>query len=217
MEADRHQPAARGKQLQRLLQAALHLPQLVIDVHAQRLEGAGRGMLARLAGAHAAAHQGRKLAGAGKRLGGARAHDLGGDAIGKALLTQGRDHVTNLIEARMCEPHGNWLAARRVHAHVERAVFAEAEAARGVVELRRGDAEIEQRAIAMRASCVRVHQRRKFVKLAVHQLQPSLVRKACAPGRDGRGSRSMATSCPSLPSASRMRALCPPRPNVAST
>jgi hypothetical protein len=34
---------------------------------------------------------------------------------------------------------------------------------------------------------VRMHQRRKFAELTVHQLQASLVRKARAPGRNGRG------------------------------
>ena len=43
-------------------------------------------MLARLAGAHAAAHQCCKLSGTGKRLNGASAHDLGGDPGSKAFL-----------------------------------------------------------------------------------------------------------------------------------
>src|SRR6202034_3464584 len=71
--------------------------------------------------------------------------------------------------------------------HVERAVFAEAEAACSVVELRRGDAEIEQYAIAERMSCLRMHQRRKLCEFATHEVQASLVCKARAAGRNGRG------------------------------
>ena len=70
----------------------------------------------------------------------------------------------------------------------------------------------------MRAGRLRTHQRRKLGELAVHELQPRLVRKARAPGRDG---RRVAVDGDELarrgPSASRMRAVCPPRPNVAST
>jgi hypothetical protein len=38
----------------------------------------------------------------------------------------------------------------------------------------------------VRTSRLRMHQRRKVGELALHQVQPSLVRKARAPGRNGR-------------------------------
>ena len=48
------------------------------------------------------------------------------------------------------------LALRPAHAHVQRAVVHEAEAALGIVELRRGDAEIEQDAVEFEAGLDRV-------------------------------------------------------------
>src|SRR5688500_3884114 len=49
MEADDRQPPANGEQLERLRERTAQLAELVVDVHAQRLERTGRGVLARLA------------------------------------------------------------------------------------------------------------------------------------------------------------------------
>src|SRR5205823_14880752 len=69
-------------------------------------------------------------------------------AAREALFSEGRDHLTYLVDARASEPRRNGFAARRVHAHVERAVGAEAEAAARIVELRRGHPEVEEHAAA---------------------------------------------------------------------
>ena len=55
------------------------------------------------------------------------------------------------LERRAVDDIGGAQALARRHAHVERSVLHEAEAARGIVELRRGDAEIEQDAVELEA------------------------------------------------------------------
>jgi len=185
VKADRHQPTANGQQLERLIESALDLTQLVVDEHAQRLEGARRRMFSRLMRSYAARHQRRELDGPLQRVRGARAHDLGGDPIGKTFFAERRNHVTYLIQASVRKPHGYWLAACRVHAHIERTVFVEAEAAFGFVELRGSDAKIEQDSIAIRTRTLRAHDRAEFGELNMHELEPSLARKALAPGRNG--------------------------------
>jgi len=134
---------------------------------------------------HATRHQCGQFAGALQRMRGTGTNDLGSDSVREALFTQGCDHVTYLRNASVRKPHGYGLAARRVHAHIERTVFAEAEAARGLVELRRSDAQIEQDSIAMRTRSLRAHKRAEFGELTMHKMQSSLARKTCAPGRDG--------------------------------
>ena len=94
-------------------------------------------------------------------------------------------HVTYLIQARVFKPHGSGLTARRVHTQIERTVLAEAETARGVVELWRGDTQIEQDSVALRTRSLRAHERAELGELTLHKMQSSLCLKARAPGRDG--------------------------------
>ena len=93
-------------------------------------------MLARLARAHGARDERRELRGALERLPRARRHDRLRDAAREALFSECGDHLANLVDARPSEPGRDRLAACRVHAHIERTVGAEAEAAGRVVELR---------------------------------------------------------------------------------
>ena len=69
------------------------------------------------------------------------------DPARHALLAVGPQHVGDLALVGARQPLRRALAAVRIHAHVERAVLAEAEAALGDVELRRGHAEVEQHAV----------------------------------------------------------------------
>ena len=64
VEADHREAAADREQLERAVERAPQLAELVVDVHAQRLEGARRRMLAGLARAHRARHQLGELQGA---------------------------------------------------------------------------------------------------------------------------------------------------------
>ena len=65
----------------------------------------------------------------------------------EALLAVLPQHVGDLVFRGAGQPFGGALAAFRVHAHVERTVVAEAEAAFGDVELRRGHAQVEEHAV----------------------------------------------------------------------
>src|SRR6185436_14605995 len=54
------------------------------------------------------------------------------------------DHLPDLVFFRAREPLGCALAARGIHAHVERSFLREAEAALRLVELRAGNPEVQQ-------------------------------------------------------------------------
>jgi hypothetical protein len=77
-----------------------------------------------------------ELTRAGERRSAARLDDRAGYTAREALLAEARDHLAYLVDARPREPGRDRFAACRVHAHVERAVGAEAEAAPRIVELR---------------------------------------------------------------------------------
>ncbi len=103
----------------------------------------------------------------------------------EALFSESGDHLANLVDARTSEPRGDRLAACRVHAHIERTVGPEAEAARRIVELRRGDAEVEQNTPARAAARVSRHERADIGKRRVHERKPHFAGEAPAAGRDG--------------------------------
>ena len=155
-------------------------------MHAQRLERARRRILAGLARAHGARHELGELQRAGQWLTGARCHDVRGDAPRETLFPEFRDHLANLRLARSREPCGNRFAARRVHAHVERAVRPEAETTCGVVELRRRDAEVEQDAAHGPARNELRHARGDIGKRRADERKPHFVGKTAVAGLDGR-------------------------------
>src|SRR5204863_3524215 len=75
VEADDRGRPAGGEGPERAGKATLELPELVVDEHAQRLERAGRRMLAGLARAHGGPDEGGELAGAGERMSAPRRDD----------------------------------------------------------------------------------------------------------------------------------------------
>src|SRR6185295_8439367 len=74
-------------------------------------------------------------------------HDGTRDAAREALLAERRHDFRQLALIDLCEPLRGGDAASGIHAHVEGTVVREAEAARRIVELWRGDAEIEEGAV----------------------------------------------------------------------
>ncbi len=185
VEADDRKPPAGGEGPERALQAALELTCLVVDEHAQRLESAGRGMLAGLARAHGGGNQAGELPGAGQRALAPCRDDGLRHATREALLAEGGDHLADLVKARTSEPRRNGFAARRVHAHVERAVSSEAETALRIIELRRGHAEVEEHTAASTIVRVCRHERAEVGKRRVHERKPHFVGKTLPAGRDG--------------------------------
>ena len=136
MKADHHQATTGRKHLQGRRQCTLDLTQLVVDVHAYGLETACGGVLARLTGAHCACHDSSQLRCGLQWCLLARCEDGAGDATREALFTQPADHVAQLIVTDGGQPLRGTDATRGVHAHVQRAIALEAEAALGLIDLR---------------------------------------------------------------------------------
>ena len=148
MKADDREPSSRSECIDGAGEPLLELAELVVDVHAQRLESACRRVLARLARADGAGDDLGQLARARERSLLSGRDDGLCHTARKAFFSVSGDHLTDLIEAGAREPQRYGLAACRVHAHVERAVRAEAEPPCRLIELRRGHTEVEQRAPA---------------------------------------------------------------------
>src|SRR5690606_40779813 len=108
------------------VQPGLEVGQLAVDVDADGLEAAGRRVAAVLAARNHAADQVGQLRGAGERLLGAGGDDRAGDAPALLLLAVGPQHVGDLALVGAGQPLRRALARVRVHAHVQRAVLAEA-------------------------------------------------------------------------------------------
>ena len=83
------------------------------------------------------------------------------------------DHLRELALIGAGQEVRGGLAAGRVHAHVQRRIEAETEAARRVVQLRRADAQVEQHALQLRDA-----ERRELLahrgKAGMHQSQPRI-------------------------------------------
>ena len=75
-----------------------------------------------------------------------RGDDRAGDAAALAFLAVVVEHVGDVFLARGVEEVGRALAVL-AHAHVERALGREGEAARRLVELHRGDADVHRHAV----------------------------------------------------------------------
>jgi hypothetical protein len=67
--------------------------------------------------------------------------------LSKPFFTIVAYHLRKFARRRPREECRGRLAARGIHPHVERTVGTEREAARRIVDLRRGNAEVEERAV----------------------------------------------------------------------
>src|SRR2546427_675646 len=112
---------------------------------------AGRPMMRRFGGGSSRAFTGRRSGRAGRA------------APRMKFFTIAAEPLPDLGLVRLFEPLERAWALRRVHAHVERSVRPEAEAAPRVVELRRGHAQIEQHPIDT-ARAQRVERRLQFAE-----------------------------------------------------
>jgi hypothetical protein len=86
---------------------------------------------------------------------------------------------------RLIEPLPRRHATRRIHAHVQWAVLQEAESARRIVDLRRGDAEIEEKAVDAGDASL-VEDPLELREAGLHQLEPVVLPRSLeqAAGRD---------------------------------
>jgi hypothetical protein len=149
MEADHCEATAGRQPRERRVERGLQFGELAIDVNAQRLEHAGGRMLvALLAAGDARDHLG-ELGRALERPHATILHDGARDARRQALFAVLAKDSDELGQRRAVDDIGGALPRTRRHAHVERTVLQETEAALGVIELRGGDAQIEQDAVEL--------------------------------------------------------------------
>ena len=144
MEGDDDEPASGLEQALGGGQASGELAKLIVEIEPERLEGARRRVLGlvALAAEHAGDDVG-ELAGRGDRRFSPRRATM---ALAIARARRSSPSLP-MISASSCSDSVLTRSAAvgpcRAHAHVERAVLHEGEAALGLVELHRGDAEIE--------------------------------------------------------------------------
>jgi hypothetical protein len=146
VKRDDHETAAGPEHAFGRRQRRGELAELVVHEHAQRLERARR----RMHLARPRAHDLFDDVGERKRRRdwrcGSRPRDRARDVAGKTLLAERRDDLREVALGGRIDEIGR-ARPGAAHAHVERPVVAEREAAFGLIELHRGDAEIEQDAI----------------------------------------------------------------------
>src|SRR5690606_9709132 len=141
MKADRAEAAARRQHLERTCEPRLDLRELVIDMNAQCLKGARCRVLAGLASRNGVRDDLGETARRRDRGCEACGDDRARDALREALLAVIANDARELAFRRACDELRRSHSRARIHPHVERTVLYEAEAARGVVELRRGHTE----------------------------------------------------------------------------
>ena len=147
MEADHRQAAARLQQVERALQNLFELFKLGIDENPKSLKGTRGGVLVRLAGLDRTSHDGGQLAsGSHGSAAFADSNKRLCNRHSKPFFPVVTNHLCNVTLVGASEKVGRGLAAGGVHAHVQRAVETEAEAALGRVDLRRRHAQVQQQA-----------------------------------------------------------------------
>jgi hypothetical protein len=163
VEAHDREPPSRLEEIDRAGQRHLQLFKLLIEVNPKSLKGPCRRVLARLARANRATHDLGKLPGGADRLASPCLNNLCCNCLSKPFFPIERDHLPDLFFGGAREPLGRGLAACRVHAHVERSVPGETESARGLLELRARDAQVQQHTghLADSAGGERLFHRRK--------------------------------------------------------
>ena len=146
MEGDHDQAPARRKDLKRSSQTLAQSTQLVVDVHAYRLECARRWMNVRRPGGSG----NRRLDGSRQLQSGAKwpaIDDEPCDSRRPPFLTQAPDEAGEIALRQLVDHLRGGKRAAPVHAHVQGPVLAKAEASRRVIELGAGHAEVEEHTV----------------------------------------------------------------------
>src|SRR5690554_62362 len=116
-------------------------------MNTQPLKGTGRRMLAFFPGRIGCADHVSQVGGTGKWLFFTSLHNRLRHATGKALLTVFFEHAGNLFNRSLRQPLCCSDTHIRIHPHVQRTVMAETEAARCIIQLRRGNTKVQQNTI----------------------------------------------------------------------
>ena len=205
VEGDDGQAAVVGKDRKRRLDRGGGLVEFAVHGDAQRLEGA-RGGVARGAAAAAdgAFDDVGEARGRDDGLAGLLAHNRAGDAhrVGLfAVLAEQPRQRGGVVAERGDQLRGG-AAARGVHAHVQRAVGPEGEAALRLVELEGRDAQVEQHAVDA-VEPVRARHAAQIGELRVHRLEAVAERREPLAAARDRGGVAVQ---PQQPSVGRARA-----------
>ncbi|MNC50010.1 hypothetical protein D3C75_992270 [compost metagenome] len=168
MEADHHQATAHFQALQRGFEAGFQITQFVVDVDTQPLERAGCGVLALFPGWVGDFQDFCQVTGALEWLDVATFGHSTGHAAGETLFAVFLEHPGDFFHGRGVDEFGGADATGRIHAHVQRTVVEEAEAALRVVELWRGHAKIQQHAADLAGQTAFGDFRTELGKAALH-------------------------------------------------
>ena len=174
MKRNQRQPAARVQTLHRLWQHSLYFFKLTVDEDANGLERPGRRVLSALASKDVFRHELRQLAGCIDGCRFALRHDGAGDLATKPLFTIIFNHLVYLLLIRHSQPFSGRLTAGGVHAHIQRRIEAEAESARALINLWRGNTQIKQRTIYL-FNAQFIQGRLKRGKAVVHHAHPLIL------------------------------------------
>ncbi len=161
MKADHGQPPARPQAVEHLAQRRFDLRKLGIDVNPKSLKRAGGRVLARLTALDGTGNQCGEFAAARERRSGiAASHNLLCNLDSRPFVSIIPQHGCNFIHAGRGQILSDGLPAAVVHPHIQRPVSAEAEAALGLIELRRRHTQIEQQPIGLRHALLVQHPRK---------------------------------------------------------
>jgi hypothetical protein len=151
VETDHRQAAARHQQLERGVQALFELLKLGVDKNPKCLKCARCRILARFAGLDRTSHDVGKLTRGSNRVPAlAPSNKRLCNLYSKPFFPIVAYHLGNVAHVGAGEKFRGAFAAGGVHAHVQRSVEAEAEAAGRVVDLRRRHAQVEQQPVHLR-------------------------------------------------------------------
>src|SRR6201993_163583 len=142
MKRNYRQPAARHQQLFGRNKPTIEFAEFVVDGYSQGLEGPGRGVPAGLGFRHDRTHDFGELNGPPERLALPSSDDGAGNPTGEALLAPLTDQRGELRFGHGGDQIRGGLTIA-AHPHIERPVKAKRKAAFRLVELDRGDPEIE--------------------------------------------------------------------------
>ena len=153
VEADDGHPCVRGQRRHDGGQRLRDFRQFAVHENPKGLEGPRGRILTPItprARADGLRHECRQLPGAVDGFARACRRNCSCNRLSRPFFTIVAQYLRQFAHRGAGKEFGSGFAARRVHPHVQRTVVAKGKAARRVVDLRRGDSEIEQHAVDLR-------------------------------------------------------------------
>ncbi len=187
METDHHQAAADGQRFERGVKAALEIAQFIVHMDAQALECAGRRILALLPGGVGNRDHFGEISGPFERPLLTALHDGAGHPLGEALFAIFLEDPGDFLFGGVGDELRCADALAGIHAHVQGTIVEEAEAALGIVELRRRHAKVEQDAIDPTFETACAHLIAQFGERALHNDEAAVFGRQCFSCLDGLG------------------------------